>query len=99
MVSRASAKRDKAAANSASKNNDNSSSNKQEVKKEEDQSSSSSSNKDNEDDSVRESYQELCRELNMDKATNEAAWKAYTAIKQNYTLEVSRAATLLNRLL
>ncbi len=37
---------------------------------------------------VREAYQELCRELNMDSATCEVAWKSYEAIRQNYTLEV-----------
>ncbi len=40
-----------------------------------------------EDRAVREAFLELCRELNMDSATCEAAWSSYGAIGQNYTLE------------
>jgi len=36
---------------------------------------------------VKESYNNLCLELNMDSITREAAWKSYESIGQNYTLE------------
>ena len=34
-------------------------------------------------------YDQLCRELNMDITTAEAAWQSYTDTKHKYTLEVS----------
>jgi len=37
--------------------------------------------------SVEEQYAELCAGLNMDKITSDEAWKTYTTIRQNYTLE------------
>ena len=36
----------------------------------------------------REEYDKLCRELNMDIETAEAAWMSYTDVKEKYTLEV-----------
>ena len=33
-------------------------------------------------------YDQLCRELNMDITTAEAAWESYTDTKHKYTLEV-----------
>lgn len=44
---------------------------------------------DNSLDSAKEEYDQLCRELNMDESTMEAAWRSYIAIRHNYTLEVS----------
>jgi hypothetical protein len=41
-------------------------------------------------EAVKEEYDQLCRELNMDETTMESAWRSYTAIRHNYTLEVSR---------
>ena len=38
---------------------------------------------------VKEDYDQLCCELNMDQSTMEAAWKSYIAIRHNYTLEAS----------
>ena len=37
---------------------------------------------------VRDEYDRLCRELNMDAETAEKAWKEYKEIRENYTLEV-----------
>ena len=37
---------------------------------------------------VREDFDQLCSELNIDQATIEAAWNDFVAIKQKYTLEV-----------
>lgn len=45
-----------------------------------------------EDKRTMEAYSELRRELNMDKATCDAAWKSYEAIRQKYTLEVREPA-------
>ena len=39
-------------------------------------------------ESVKEDYDQLCRELNMDESTMDTAWKSYIAIRHNYTLEV-----------
>ena len=39
-------------------------------------------------DSVRESFMELCRELNMDVESQDTAWASYKKIDQNYVLEV-----------
>lgn len=46
---------------------------------------------DNSLDSVKEEYDQLCRELNMDESTMEASWASYIAIRHNYTLEVSHS--------
>ena len=40
-------------------------------------------------DNVRDEFDQLGRELNMDVSTLEASWSSYDAIRQNYTLEVS----------
>jgi hypothetical protein len=39
-------------------------------------------------EAVKEEYEQLCRELNMDESTMDTAWKSYMAIRHNYTLEV-----------
>jgi len=41
----------------------------------------------NSSDSVRESFMELCRELNMDVESQDTAWASYKKIDQNYVLE------------
>ncbi len=51
-----------------------------------------------EERAAKEAYHELCRELNMDSATCDAAWKSYEAIRTNYTLEVSFLDTVPTRL-
>ncbi len=38
---------------------------------------------------VKEDYDQLCRELNMDESTMDTAWRSYIAIRHNYTLEVN----------
>ena len=55
-------------------------------KSEEETSSSVSS--ENKMEAVKEEYEQLCRELNMDESTMDTAWKSYMAIRHNYTLEV-----------
>lgn len=42
----------------------------------------------NSNDSMRESFMELCRELNMDVESQDTAWASYKKIDQNYVLEV-----------
>lgn len=37
--------------------------------------------------SIEAQYGELCAGLNMDKVTSDEAWRTYTTIRQNYTLE------------
>ncbi len=39
-------------------------------------------------EAVKEEYEQLSRELNMDESTMDTAWKSYMAIRHNYTLEV-----------
>ena len=38
---------------------------------------------------IRVEFDQLCRELNMDISTADAAWESYTDTKHKYTLEVS----------
>jgi hypothetical protein len=47
----------------------------------------SSSNRE-EDSDIRERFDSVCRELNMDEGTAEEAWRSYEKIKTNYSLEV-----------
>ena len=47
-----------------------------------------SSNNREEDSDVREKFDSVCRELNMDGETAEEAWRSYEKIKTNYSLEV-----------
>ena len=49
-------------------------------------SASKSQNEEFHDD--REEFDKLCRELNMDIETADAAWNSYTDVKDKYTLEV-----------
>ena len=49
-------------------------------------SASKSQNEEFHDD--REEFDKLCRELNMDIETAEAAWMTYTEVKDKYSLEV-----------
>ena len=42
----------------------------------------------NSNDFMRESFMELCRELNMDAESQDTAWASYKKIDQNYVLEV-----------
>ena len=62
---------------------------KQEEVKEEEKEDKSGVVVDEEESRVSAEYASLCRELNMDASTGEAAWNSYKQIKQNYTLEVS----------
>ena len=39
---------------------------------------------------TKDEFVQLGRDLNMDVTTSDTAWSSYDAIKQNYTLEVSR---------
>ena len=39
--------------------------------------------------SERHTFDNLCRELNMDTSTADVAWKSYTETRHKYTLEVS----------
>ena len=39
-------------------------------------------------DDIKDEFDQLGRELNMDVTTSNAAWASYDAIRQNYTLEV-----------
>ena len=39
-------------------------------------------------DDIKDEFDQLGRELNMDVSTSNAAWASYDAIRQNYTLEV-----------
>ena len=57
----------------------------------EDNSNAGSDNGSSSSESVKDEYDQLCRELNMDESTMETAWKSYMAIRHNYTLEVSSA--------
>ena len=43
---------------------------------------------------VRERFDELCLDLNMDRATMEETWEAFERISTNYTLEVYRLSCL-----
>ncbi|KAL9885250.1 retinoblastoma-family protein isoform 2-T2 [Glossina fuscipes fuscipes] len=38
-------------------------------------------------DGVRSKYEDLCRELNMDRETEELSWNKYTEISQNFSLD------------
>ena len=38
---------------------------------------------------VRNDFDNLCRELNMDTSTAESAWDSYQEMKHKYTLEVT----------
>lgn len=40
------------------------------------------------DENIEERFNELCLDLNMDKATSEEAWLSYEKIARNFTLEV-----------
>lgn len=42
------------------------------------------------EDSTYSKHQELCKNLNMDATAASAAWKSYSTIRQNYTLEVRK---------
>lgn len=48
----------------------------------------SESNMEETESDVRNDYDQLCRELNMDTTTGDAAWQSYTDTKHKYTLEV-----------
>ena len=50
---------------------------------------SASKNQNEEFQDDREEFDKLCRELNMDIETAEAAWMDYTDVKDKYSLEVS----------
>lgn len=39
-------------------------------------------------DGVRSKYEDLCRELNMDRETEELSWNKYIEISQNFSLDV-----------
>ena len=38
---------------------------------------------------IKQRFDNVCKELNMDEATAECAWETYERIDRNYTLEVS----------
>lgn len=40
------------------------------------------------DSESRKKYEDLCYDLNLDKATADEAWSSYEVIQQSYTLEV-----------
>ncbi len=46
------------------------------------------------DSFIRDDFDHLCRELNMDTATSESAWKSYIEIRQKFVLEVRNQSGL-----
>ena len=46
------------------------------------------SSSDDEEANSSERFENLCRDLNMDKETSQEAWTSYQKISTNYTLEV-----------
>ena len=46
------------------------------------------SSSDDEEANSSERFENLCRDLNMDKETSQEAWISYQKISTNYTLEV-----------
>ena len=40
------------------------------------------------DEEIIKKYEDLCLDLNLDKAAKEEAWQSYERISQNYSLEV-----------
>ena len=38
---------------------------------------------------IKQRFDNVCKEVNMDQATAESAWETYERIDRNYTLEVS----------
>lgn len=46
-------------------------------------------------DGIRTKYEDLCRELNMDRETEELSWKNFRDISQRFSLEVSVAEVCL----
>ena len=46
------------------------------------------------DNDIRNEYDLLCRELNMDIDTADAAWQSYVDTKHKYTLEVRNSSIL-----
>ena len=47
-------------------------------------------------DPMRESFMELCRELNMDAESQDTAWASYEKIGQNFVLEVTSYVLLMS---
>jgi len=43
-----------------------------------------------EENKIREDYESVCGKLNMDQESMDSAWKAYTDIRDYYTLEVRK---------
>lgn len=39
-------------------------------------------------EAIRTKFEDLCRELNMDRETEELAWKKFIEISQRFSLEV-----------
>ena len=48
---------------------------------------------------IKSDFEAVCRKLNMDQDSMDAAWASYDKIKDNYTLEVRRAQLLPSSLL
>ncbi len=44
------------------------------------------------DNQVQAEFDRLCRGLNMDKVTSEAAWNSYSSVRQYYALDVRSIA-------
>lgn len=42
------------------------------------------------EEGVREKYDQVCRELNLDQESMEAAWASYVTINNDYVLEVRK---------
>lgn len=42
------------------------------------------------DDNTKDTFENLCKDLNMDASAQSEAWQAVERITQNYTLEVRR---------
>ena len=42
---------------------------------------------------IKSDFEAVCRKLNMDHDSMDAAWTSYDKIKDNYTLEVRRASS------
>jgi hypothetical protein len=43
---------------------------------------------------IKQRFDDVCKELNMDEATAISAWETYEKIDQNYTLEVRQISVI-----